>query len=113
MLLVRRPCIFVIAHHHVHVYLFILNAAKLSEYLIINTDYLAGRLYLCISKYNRGSQNGSYFTYWNNKADFIRGTIFPNDRRVSQAKGIPCLYVPHLIRYMQITLTCIIHCTVI
>lgn len=66
---------------------------ELVNILITNTDYLAGGLqYLCISKHSRVSQNGSYLTYWNSKADFIRGRIFPNDSVFTHANGIPCLY---------------------
>lgn len=71
--------------------------SNLVNILITNTNYLAGGpSYLCISKYSEESQNGSYFTYWNSKADFIRGTIFSNDRVLSHAKGIPRLYAPPL-----------------
>lgn len=86
---------------------------NLVNILITSTDYLAGRLYLCIPKHSRGSQNGRYLTYWNNKTDFVRGTIFPNDRKVSYVLKVHyvCIFL-HLIRSIQIMLTCVIHCIV-
>lgn len=93
---------------------FILRVTKLSEYFNYK-HWLPGRKTIIFihKQGSGGSQNGSYLTYWNSKADFIRGIIFPNDTTVSHATGVLCLYVPHLIRYMQIILTCIIHCIII